>query len=75
MNEHLTLVIPKRSLTRTQHNVSVTTLVIPKCSLTRTQNNVSVTTQQFYYTNCYFRATCFDSSWVIFRHSRVQIQG
>jgi len=32
-------------------------------------------TQRFYYIKCYFGATCFDSFCVIFRPSRVQIQG
>jgi len=37
--------------------------------------NVSVKTQQFYYIKCYFRTTCFNSSWIIFRPSKEAIQG
>jgi len=41
------------------------------CLSVHIKYNVSVKTQQFCYIKCYFRATCFDSFWVIFRPSNL----
>jgi len=44
-------------------------LVIPMCLSVHTRHNVSVKQNSFCHIKCSFRATCFDSLWVIFRPS------